>query len=95
MTRWQAEILGAPASEDDCTAWDGWRARHGETAVVKFCYWVDAEFRPESMQFYHAYGGSVLSVPFLEHGSCYLPYMSCDESALIFLPQHPSYADSS
>ncbi len=95
VTRAQADILGAPASEDDCTAWDGWSARHGETAVVKFCYWVDAGFRPESMQFYHTYGGSVLSVPFMERGSCYLPYMLCDESALIFLPQNPRYADSS
>ena len=95
VTRAQADILGAPASEDDCTAWDGWSARYGETAVVKFCYWVDAEFRPESMQFYHAYEYRVLSVPLMEYGSCYLPYMSCDESALIFLPQHPRYADSS
>ena len=95
VTRAQADILGAPASEGDRAARDGWSARHGETAVVKFCYWVDTEFRPESAQFYHAYEYRVLSVPFMERGSRCQQYMSCGESALIFLPQHPRYTDSS
>ena len=82
MTRWQAATYGVEASEDDCTAWDRWIVRSGHTAEVKFCYWVDAGFEPESMQFYHIAENRIVSVPFLEHGSCHLPYMSCDESAL-------------
>ena len=87
MNRGQAEEYGAAVSEDDCTARDGWSVRRGETAEVRFCYWVDAEFEPESMQFYHAHTDSVQSVPFLEYGSCYLPYMLCNESALAPLNQ--------
>ena len=86
MTREQAQKYGIMVSGDDCTAWDGWNVQPGETAEVKFCYWVDAEFEPESMQFYRPDAYLVQSIPFLESGSCYLPYMLCDESALMFLP---------
>ena len=82
VTREQAEAYGITVSEDDCTAWDDWSVRSGETAEVKFCYWVDAEFQPESMQFYQTGEGRVQSIPFVEHGSCYLPYMLCNESSL-------------
>ena len=82
MTRGQAKSRVATVSEADCTAWDGWSLRRGETAEVRFCYWVDAEFEPESMRFYQADANRVQSVPFLEHGSCYLSYMRCNESAL-------------
>ncbi len=82
VTRGQAEAYGVMVSEDDCTAWDRWIVPSGHTAEVKFCYWVDAEFEPESMQFYHISANRIVSVPFLEHGSCHLPYMRCDESAL-------------
>ena len=82
VTRGQAEAYGVAVSEDDCTAWDRWIVPSGHTAEVKFCYWVDAEFEPESMQFYHISANRIVSVPFLEHGSCHLPYMRCDESAL-------------
>ena len=82
MARGQAEEYGAAVSEDDCTSRDDWSVRRGETTKARFCYWVDAEFEPESMQFYHAHADSVRSVPFLEYGSCYLPYMLCNESAL-------------
>ena len=87
VTRAQAGMLGAPASEGDRAARDGWSARHGETAVVRFCYWADAEFRPESAQFHHTCGGSVPSVPFTERGSRCPPYVSCGESALAPLRQ--------
>ena len=82
ITRGQAQSYGVAVSKDDCTARDGWGAPPGETAEATFCYWVDAEFEPESMQFYQADAYRVQSVPFLEYGSCYLPYMLCDESAL-------------
>ena len=82
VTRGQAETYGVAVSEDDCTAWDRWIVPSGHTAEVKFCYRVDAEFEPESMQFYHISANRIVSVPFLEHGSCHLPYMRCDESAL-------------
>ena len=81
VTRAQAGMPGAPASEGDRAARDCWSARYGGTAVVKFCHWADTEFRPESAQFHHAYGGSVPSVPFTERGSRCPPYASCGESA--------------
>ena len=82
ITRGQAQSYGVAVSKDDCTARDGWSAPRGEAAEATFCYWVDAEFEPESMQFYQADAYRVQSVPFLEYGSCYLPYMLCDETAL-------------
>ena len=80
--RGQAEAYGVTVSDDDCTARDGWGAGYGEAAEVSFCYWVGAEFEPESAQFHHIAEDRVVSVPFTGHGSCYLPYMLCDESAL-------------
>ncbi len=86
MTHKQAEGYGAIVSQGHCTAWNGWSVQRGETENVTFCYWVDAEFEPESMQFYQPDAYLVQSIPFLESGSCYLPYMLCNESALMPIP---------
>ena len=87
MTRGQVESRGAVVSEDDCTAQDGWSIGIGTTTEVKFCYWVDTNFEPESMQFYHTDAGRTQAIPFVLYGSCYLPYMRCDEASLTTLPE--------
>ena len=90
----RAGMLGAPASEGDRAARDGWGVGCGGTAGVKFCHRADAEFRPESMQFYHTYEDRVRSVPFLGYESRHPPYVPCGESALAPLPRNPHYMDS-
>ncbi|MCE2509241.1 MAG: hypothetical protein J4G04_08130 [Nitrosopumilaceae archaeon] len=87
MTREQAESRGVAVSEDDCTAWDGWSIRRGETAEARFCYWVDSGFEPEAIQFYRTSADRAQTIPFLDYGSCHLPYMQCNEAALTPLPE--------
>ena len=87
MTRSQAQSRGVDVSEEDCTAWDRWSIPRGETREIRFCYWVDRNFEPESLQLYQPGADRIQTIPFLHHGSCYLPYMQCNEAALTLLPE--------